>query len=198
MFLFKYPGRKGVRRVFGTYRDAALAQDGTLVKLLSHDVNGAATFGSTGSQDRFMYMAPEISLSTEIGQQRRVNVDDASLPLFDDRGRDFYQVPGKNDQIGIPSVQLFEQCAFECGSIGKMYRVQHRDGNVVLLCPMNGSDACSLCNEAGNSCRNSFLLNSIQYGLEVAARAGGKYNDRLQGGWFLSGVDCTASMWGRD
>src|SRR2546429_8035021 len=71
------PLAQALNRVVGTNFDTPLGEDRTLVEVIGHDVDGAASFRDAGLQGH----GDRVHGARELRKQRRMDVDDPPLEL---------------------------------------------------------------------------------------------------------------------
>ena len=98
--------RHGFGRVAGLHGTPGLEQDFALVIFLIHQMDGDARFGFFAGHHRLVDAHPVHSLAAESGQQRRMDVHDATGKSPDQRNRNQPQKTRQHDVIYPVASQL--------------------------------------------------------------------------------------------
>lgn len=78
----KHPFLKSFRGIVGCYLARSLEYDRTMIVLIVDEMNGAARLLDTMFQYRGVYSKPIHAVSTERGDQRRMDIENAILKVF--------------------------------------------------------------------------------------------------------------------
>ena len=93
-----------LRRVTGQYRDLDLSEDFTRIHSFVHIMYGAPGRGHAG----FESLTPRLE-STELGQERGMNVDHSAGECLEERGFDDPHVASQDDEVHVGGFELVHQ-----------------------------------------------------------------------------------------
>ena len=118
VLLFEHAGGEGVGGVAGKHGHPGLGDDGAVVVLLVHEVDGDARNAVAGCQNRLMHALAVHASASELGQQRRMHVEYAVAVCVERARAEHLHVSGKGDQLDAVGLEGFGDRLVETGRIG--------------------------------------------------------------------------------
>lgn len=109
MFQLQHLGRHLFRGISGREVDGFLQQDGALVVLFIHEVDGHPAFGFAVAHHSLMHMVAVHAFTPVSRQQGGVNINDALGVVLHQVFGQFPEKAGQHQQLGTVEVQRIQQ-----------------------------------------------------------------------------------------
>jgi hypothetical protein len=172
VFAGKQAGGECLRRVAGLNIDPGLCDHGSTVQFGRHEMHAGSMRAVACTQDALVCVQAGI-----LGQQGRVDVDDAAEPGRDGGSGEDAHVSRQHDQVRLPRRYLRKRGAIEFRAIGKIPGIQSANRNAGGLGQGNGAAVGVVGKHADDLDRQFLASLCLDQRGQVAATAGGKNHD---------------------